>query len=476
MRVLIQRTDRVGDLILTFPLIEAIKAVFPSCEVGLLVGPLGDELACSHDRVAYVFRAEFDSHQRITNWSALKNAIFTHKFTHYIDLHSRHNLSKLAAECQIPIRIGYRYFGSRITHVVPTLPRLNFSEPICHQLESNWQFLSKLCEIMGAQPPTTAQLGFPVRDSIVKDVQNAWAQWRTDNRESVFMFYGSGGSNCPIPSSSFVATVGELSKTYDVVVGCGVDSVPPMESLPNVLVLPNSKSICELAAWISVVDYYIGPDTGPTHISSFLNKPTLAVFSKRINPPCRWGPISSHFHIIRTDLHCKSTCFSVCETPPRCAAVTDTQLIAGFHSLQHLAKNVPAFQWPEMRHIHLKSSFRILDVDGDPIEIQQIRDCGIEIFLHKKKGIFQFWYFINILLRSNISIVLGVVFPWTKVMIWVIVHLIYQRPIPMFLKKPDSLRSPEAVVNWLITSVLEKWALILSISPIHQIEYREPNA
>ena len=48
-RILISRTDRIGDLILTLPLIESIKARYPECRIDIIASDYASPVLENND-------------------------------------------------------------------------------------------------------------------------------------------------------------------------------------------------------------------------------------------------------------------------------------------------------------------------------------------------------------------------------------------------------------------------------------------
>ena len=118
----------------------------------------------------------------------------------------------------------------------------------------------------------------------------------------------------------------------------------------------------ELVTLIQKVDFYVGPDTGPTHLASFLNKPLLVFFLKRSLFPTRWGPVSDCFQILRTDDRCSPKCGRVCVPECPSGSVDLETTLATFNELVTDVMTQTKLSDSEKKEVHLKNSVRVLAV------------------------------------------------------------------------------------------------------------------
>jgi len=56
---------------------------------------------------------------------------------------------------------------------------------------------------------------------------------------------------------------------------------------------------CDLAGVLAAAPCYLGNDSGPTHLAALLEVPTVAVFGP--SDPLRWAPLGKHLEVVRAD-------------------------------------------------------------------------------------------------------------------------------------------------------------------------------
>lgn len=89
------------------------------------------------------------------------------------------------------------------------------------------------------------------------------------NKGKNSFFIGTGGTNYPIPLPVIESCLPKLKEAGYGVILCGEHPVLDSYSNDEVLNLTGKTSLKELAALIKLTDYYVGADTGPTHLASF---------------------------------------------------------------------------------------------------------------------------------------------------------------------------------------------------------------
>ena len=87
-----------------------------------------------------------------------------------------------------------------------------------------------------------------------------------------------------------------------------------VSSLPNCVNLLGKTTLRELCALMSHFLFFIGPDSGPTHIASALGVPTLFLFSGT-NRFEEWRPLAENASVIRHQVQCSPCGLKVCNVP-----------------------------------------------------------------------------------------------------------------------------------------------------------------
>jgi hypothetical protein len=96
-------------------------------------------------------------------------------------------------------------------------------------------------------------------------------------------FSGSAKKNWPL--DRFLALAAQLDLPSAFTAG-------PDESLPDGVPARRFDNVWDLAQWLAHAAYYIGNDSGPTHLAAAAGTPTLAIFGP--TDPAVWAPLNAH--------------------------------------------------------------------------------------------------------------------------------------------------------------------------------------
>lgn len=284
-RILIVRTDRLGDVMLTTPISSALKAAYPGCHITWLVRPYAAPLLAGNPDIDEVIT---DSGSSMADLVArLKEG----KFDTAIVAYPRFRTVWAVWRAGIVRRIGpaSKFYTALLTD------RVWQHRSTGEKHEADYNLL--LLETLGLPFKR-----YPSRFELTADERDRARKFLESNRITfkkplIVIHPGSGGSSARWPLSSFMELGDRLQEAgYDVVVtgGPGEDyqyiMIDNMRRIP-VFVAAGSVSVRELAAIFSCASLLVTNSTGPLHIATALDVPTVSIFSPI--PTChpqRWGP------------------------------------------------------------------------------------------------------------------------------------------------------------------------------------------
>ena len=150
---------------------------------------------------------------------------------------------------------------------------------------------------------------YPLELPIKRPTSLTFNRPATPNRArkpTILIFCNSGKTVSMISEAFYVDLVKHLCKEnrFRIILAYGdisvFDTLPSLrhKCLSNVT---DALDLPDLIDLIRSVDIYVGPDTGPTHIASALNKKTVVLYKSYENPPLRWGPFCDVFRLVRYD-------------------------------------------------------------------------------------------------------------------------------------------------------------------------------
>lgn len=284
-RILVARTDRIGDMVLSLPVFTSLKAAFPRSSICALTRNQTAELLAGRPDVDDII--SFDSDSSRIPWGEFKRLlpeIRKRKFDAAVMLFSNLSVTALTAVAGIPVRVGpaTKIAQALLTHRV----RQRRSKTMRHETDHNLDLLS----VFGVTPIRVAFIT-PPHPPVVKLA-------RAGDRPLVGVHPGSGGSARNWPEGRYVELVRELAGAgCDVVVtGSAVERelVERVIQSSGGLATPHigSGKLMELASVLSQMDVFVAGSTGPLHMASALGTPVVGIYCPIfVCLPQRWGPI-----------------------------------------------------------------------------------------------------------------------------------------------------------------------------------------
>ncbi len=294
--ILIVRTDRIGDVVLTTPAIAALRNHFPNERISILVSAQTVDLVVGNPNLDDVLVDDRRGRNRgLFGFWQLVMFLRKRKFDIAINFHTKRRTNLLLFLAGIPQRIGYRNekWGFLLT------------DPLEDERASGIKHESQYCldvlQMLGVDEPA-ADAYVPVQEQ-----GRIWFEEELKRRE---FFHARpwivihSGSSCPTkkwPVSCFAELMTLLEKKYQcgfILIG-GADNCETVQELlahygkEGVLNLTGQVSLAQLVAVLSSCDLLVSNDSGPVHIAAALGMAVVSIFTRNqpgINPQ-RWKPL-----------------------------------------------------------------------------------------------------------------------------------------------------------------------------------------
>ncbi len=306
--ILIVRTDRIGDVILSLPLASLLKKKFPEVRVSFLVRDYTAPLVktCKYVDEVFILHEKNEKPSIASNVVALKD-----KFDACIVAFPTYPIALLLFLAGIKIRIGsgYRWYSFLFNRKV--YEHRKHGER--HELEYNVRLLREL-EIDENVNRDTADFGIEVNPSLSQKVCEELKTLGWDGNQKIVVLHpGSGGSAVDLPHFKMKTLAEKISnETNSVLVITGSKHE---KELCNSFVVSNKVintagmfNLEELTALIDNAKIVIANSTGPIHIASALGKDVIGFYPKfAAVSPKRWGPYSTRAMIFQPTV-CEGEC------------------------------------------------------------------------------------------------------------------------------------------------------------------------
>ncbi|HLX12338.1 MAG TPA: glycosyltransferase family 9 protein, partial [Bacteroidota bacterium] len=209
-RILIVRTDRIGDILLTLPMAKVLKERIPGVHISMLIRRYTRELVEGDPNVDQILF--YDDENGLLPFSHLAASLRTQKFDLVFHTYPRYRLALVTWFARIPVRVGtgYRWYSFLFNKKVYE----HRKDARFHELEYNLRLLSSIgLEVDAAnirpaidvRPPTADRIRELLREKGISD------------RDKVVVIHpGSGGSARDWSAKNFGELAARLSELNDV--------------------------------------------------------------------------------------------------------------------------------------------------------------------------------------------------------------------------------------------------------------------
>lgn len=345
-RVLIVRTDRIGDVVLSTPAIRAVRAAYPKGYVALMVQPATRPLVEGHPMLDEVITFDKEGiHRTWVGMWRLAQQLRARRFDLALILHTTNRVLLLTWLAGIRHRVGYaRRLGALLTRSLPYVKRLGERHELDYTLD-----LVRFAEMTHSpdgcpDPPE----GYPAQDRTLEIASQpegqapveAWLREVGVRPEDRLLLLHPGAS-CPSKRWSperFAAVADCLAETratrIAVIAGPGeegvADAVRRGAKAP-VLAPPKPFTLAELPWLLKRAQCLVSNDSGPVHLACAVGTPVVAIFGRWGGglSPTRWGPTGQRSVVLHHDVGCRPCLAHRCQIGFVCLqAVTVDEVVA----------------------------------------------------------------------------------------------------------------------------------------------------
>jgi lipopolysaccharide heptosyltransferase II len=300
-RLLVCRTDRLGDLLLALPLVETLKLRYPECRVDVMASLYASPILENNDRIDGIVRVQND--QLLSSRHYRKDLEQKVKRTGYkaaVILYPERHISRLLYRIGMPNRLGTagRFHSVFFTHRLLHSRKANKK----HEYQYNLDFLTYFRKGTTVHKPRV----FPTD----KELRNADRILRTCGVEGPFIVVhpGSGGSAERWPMNRFIELAAKLGESgYQAVVTGSREEGEAARAIMTELgmTVPDitgQTDLRTLAAVLSRASAVVANSTGPLHLAVAVGTNVVGLYpGRQIMSPVRWGPVGEGHRVIQPE-------------------------------------------------------------------------------------------------------------------------------------------------------------------------------
>jgi heptosyltransferase III len=312
MKVLISRTDAIGDTLLTLPMVKLIKSVFPEAKVAFLVTPQVSPLL--------ELVEDIDAHWVFSpSWSPWKKFLTLRRIfkefgpSHFFFVGGSHWPSFYAFLKRTLVRSGLKSKWASFLFLNQGI-RQSRSIVTMHESEYNLGLLETMGITYKPSERERYRIFFKTHHQVLtevkKELEKRCQKEGIDfQKEIVIIHPGMTGHTLNWSGRNYGRLIARLEAAFpdrflfvvsytpsdeEYLVGAKdyINNHWPHAYSPSVLFINGKdKGLVHYVHLVSMSSLFIGPSTGTTHIANSLNIPQVGLYSPiKVQSALRWGP------------------------------------------------------------------------------------------------------------------------------------------------------------------------------------------
>lgn len=304
--ILIVRTDRMGDVVLTTPVIGALRAAYPKARLCMLVTPATWDLVAGHpdlDEVMLDDRAK--RHKGFWGFWRLIRQLRRRNFSAAFIFHTKRRTNLMCFLAGIPHRIGYKNnkFGFLLTDPVKDTRHEGRQHEVDYCLD--------ILKAWGLAPPKMA-LKVSLHGAAEQWAKDFFKQPALQDKRCIAIHPGASDPAKCWPAHRFAAMMNVLDQRHAcvfVLMGAAATTVvaeqikTDLEDHVMVWNLTGKTSVAQMVSILKRCQLLISNDSGPVHVAAGVGTPVVSLFTRDqpgINPE-RWRPFGHRSRVVRVD-------------------------------------------------------------------------------------------------------------------------------------------------------------------------------
>lgn len=293
-RILIVRTDRVGDVVMITPMIREIRKTHPDSFIATLTNPNTSDILLNNPNLDLSIT---DDLNKVSFWKVVKQ-IRKNKFTHGLLVMPTERAAYQMFFAGIKTRIGV---GKKLYEVITFMKSVsrNKYNPLRHEAD----YCMDLARAIGVNTNDLTPEIFDTAEEKLygKGILNKLNVYDEDFK--IIVHTGSGKSSGNWSEEKYLLLIKKIlikNKAAKVILTAKEMSLSFRKSIISlnedriVFADESVKRLRDLICIISNVDLLIAPSTGPLHLASALKIKTVGLFChRRMNCAKLWGALGN---------------------------------------------------------------------------------------------------------------------------------------------------------------------------------------
>jgi len=319
--ILITRTDRIGDVILSTPVFRAVRETYPDSHITVIVRPYAKDTVEGNPYIDEVMLYDkYGVHKSIAGSLKFCVNLMKRRFDAAIILHPTNRMHLLTWLACIPKRVGFdKKMGFLLTKKVAHQKQQGNKHELDYTLD-----LAKAAGIK----PSSRNIFFPIKKDTELKIKGLLREAGVLEDDLLIVMHPA--ASCPSkrwPIEAFARVADELIIKHGarIILISSSDSRSFVKNMIQnmhyeAIDFSGRTSVGESAALIKQCDLLISNDSGPVHMAVSVCTPVIAIFGRKDNGlgPRRWGPVGKNDIILHKRTDCRKCLAHNCKNKFLC--------------------------------------------------------------------------------------------------------------------------------------------------------------
>jgi heptosyltransferase-2 len=291
-RILIVRTDRIGDVVLSLPMIPILKSAVPESSLAFLLRSSTQDLVAGQRDLETILT--YDRNGIEKPFGEMLKEIRANRFDAVVVTYPTFRLAMLMFVAGIPVRVGTGYRWYSFLFNMRVFEHRKTAEK--HEAEYNVSLLRPF----GVAEDSRAQPSLVITEVARQQAAKALEEMNIGmNRPIAILHPGSGGSARDWPAERFGQLAALLvADGMQVIVTGGPGEDLLLKAVSDhsgnaVKLLASPLPLMSLAALIERSHVFVSNSTGPLHVAAAVGTPVVAFYPPILQCSSkRWGPLT----------------------------------------------------------------------------------------------------------------------------------------------------------------------------------------
>lgn len=316
-RILISRTDGIGDVILALPVAGVLKKIFPQSHIIFLgrnyTKPVIDACVNIDEFAAWDdIEKHSDETIRIRELKKINAEVIIHVFPRKV-------IADLAKKAQIPLRVGT---SNRLYHWLTCnrIIKLSRKSSPHHEAQLNLKLLFSLGAKKRYEKEEIPRF-YGLKH--IEKLDHIYKELLDKRKFNLIIHPKSKGSAREWGMKNFSELIKILPEgIFKIFISGTEEELHQVRShllnpYPKITALPGNMTLGQLISFIASADGVLAASTGPLHIAAALGKFAVGIYAPmRPIHPGRWAPLGLHASFLVKDKKCNK-----CKKSKRCECI-----------------------------------------------------------------------------------------------------------------------------------------------------------